>query len=80
MGALALGPSLYATHYSGPALFQPSTVPGELVALDRSTLSVQARVAVGRAPHAIARHAGAGRLFVVGQPDVPPAHTVGASG
>jgi DNA-binding beta-propeller fold protein YncE len=70
VGALALDTDvIYATHYFVPALFKPSLQPGELVALDRDTLTPIKRVTVGKAPHAIAIHHATQRVYVVNYQD-----------
>lgn len=56
---------IYATHYFTPDFFQHATIPGELVALDRSTLAPIQRVGVGMSPRAIALHQATNYLYVV---------------
>ncbi len=61
---------IYATHYFAPELFQPSTQPGELVALDRHTLQPIKRVTVGKSPRAIGLHQASNRLYIVNYQDI----------
>lgn len=60
---------IYATHYFVPELFQHSTQPGELVALDRHTLQPIKRITVGKSPHAIGLHQASNQLYVVNYQD-----------
>ena len=71
VSALLLGDDdIYATHYYTPDFFQPALQPGELVALDRLTLTPVKRVTVGKAPHAIALYQATNHLYVVNYQDV----------
>ncbi len=69
--ALALdGTVIYATHAAIPEFFEPPTVSGELVELDRHDLQMRRRVGVGLEPVAVVKHEASNRLFVVNRTGV----------
>ncbi|MGH4000050.1 MAG: YncE family protein, partial [Pseudonocardiaceae bacterium] len=72
VSALALaGDRLYATHYCFPAPGPtPSPQPGELLVLDRSSLTVLNQLPVGRSPHSIAVHETSQTVYVLNYDDI----------